>query len=131
MPAVVGSGATAVTFLPTPWTVHLWEKSAGGPDPHRHPATFTPALDQPGTPVQVIGWYTPAVDDPYLIGHPDRTVVSVLLLAPPGFAPAPGSLIGLPSGPAGRFEVIGTRDYNHGPFGFTPGNVVGLKLVEG
>jgi hypothetical protein len=108
------------------------ERTANAVDPHRSSATYTPPLGGDGTPVRVYGWYTPAFDDPFVASHPDRVNISVLLLTPPGFSPTDGSLIDLPSGPAGRFEVAGgTRDYNHGPHGFQPGGVVALRKVVG
>ncbi|SNY84056.1 hypothetical protein SAMN04244553_3592 [Nocardia amikacinitolerans] len=121
-----------MSFLPTPWTVRYHERTPGGPDPHRNPAIYTPPADQPGTEVPVYGWYTPAIDDPFVAGHPDRVNIDVVLLAPPDFAPTDGSLIDLPAGPAGRFEVSGgVRDYNYGPFGFQPGGLVALRKAVG
>lgn len=118
--------------MQTSWTVEYWEYSPGGPDPYRNPPTYTPPLDQPGTEVPVYGWHTPSTTDPKLAGHPDRVIVDVELLVTPDFAPTPKSRIGLPSGPAGRFEVIGdVQDCNHGPFGWQPGSVVNLRRVTG
>ncbi|MBF6459806.1 hypothetical protein IU433_12240 [Nocardia puris] len=120
-----------MTF-PTPWTVRYWARTPPGPDPYRAPATYSPPLTGDGEPVAVYGWYTPSIDDPFVAGHPERAVIDVLLLAPPGFDPADGSVIELPAGPAGRFEVAaGGRDYTHGPFGFAPGAVIALRKVVG
>jgi hypothetical protein len=107
--------------------------TAGGPDPHRNPPSYSPPKNQPGTPVNVIQWAPPGshADQPKLAGH-DRVIVDVELFVPPGFTPAPGDLIDLPSGPAGQFMVIGyPEDYNHGFHGWQPGSVVNLRRVEG
>ena len=121
-----------MSFLPTPWSVGYRERTPGGTDPHRNPATFAPALDEPATQVPVYGWYTPTVDDPFIEGHPDRVNISIVLLSPPEFQPTDGSLIDLPGGPGGRFEVAGgVRDYNYGPHGFRPGGLVPLRKVVG
>lgn len=114
--------------FPTPYTVQYWEYSPGGPDPHRTPPTYSPALDRPGTRVPVIGWAVPSAADPRLAGHPDRVIVDADLYVPATFAPTPHSVIELPSG---RFEVVDVQDYNHGPAQWQPGNVVGLRKVGG
>ncbi len=117
-----------MTF-PTPHVVQCWLYSPGGPDPHRDPPTYSPALDQPGTQAKVYGWAIPSTSSPTVEGHPDRSAADADLYAPPTFAPPPRSLIGLPSG---RFEVVGeVQDFNHGPFGFQPGNVIQLRRVVG
>jgi hypothetical protein len=120
-----------MTF-PTPNTVALHVRSGVGEDDHGNEIdVYTPPLDEPGTPHQVIGWSTPSSTEPLLAGH-DRVVVDVELLAPPGFPAKPHDVIDLPDSPAGRFEVVGeVRDFTRGPFGFTPGGVLNLRRVEG
>lgn len=114
---------------PTPHTVQYWEYTPGGPDPHRDPPSFSPALDDPGTPIPVYGWAIPSTTSPNLAGHPDRVSADADLSVPPTFTPTPRSLIALG---AGRFEVLGVvQDYNHGPFDWQPGNVVTLRKVDG
>lgn len=109
--------------------MEYWEHTPGTPDPHRNPASFSPPLDQPGTPIPVYGWAIPSTTDPQLAGHPDRGIADGELYAPTAFVPTPHSVIGLP---VGRFEVLGGhQDYNHGPFDWAPGNVTHLRKVVG
>ena len=114
-------------------TIGYHERTPAGEDPFRQPATFTPPADDPGTEVDVFGWYTPSIDDPFLIGHPDRVNIAVLLFAPSTFAPADGSLIDLPDRPAGQFAVSGGgRDYTRGPFSSRQtGTLIALRKVVG
>lgn len=70
--------------FPTPYTVGHHVHSDGGTDDYgREVSTWTPAKDQPGTPVDVYGWANPSNAEPKLAGH-DRVVVEVELYAPPG-----------------------------------------------
>lgn len=122
----------ALVSIPTPWTVGYHARTAAAADPYREAAAFTPPADEEGEPVAVCGWYVPELDDPFVAGHPDRVSIAVVLFVPPGFDPADGSLIDLPAGPAGQFEVAGgARDYTHGPFGFAPGSAIALRKVGG
>lgn len=109
--------------------MEYWQYTPGGPDPHRNPPSYSPPLDEPGTPVQVYGWAIPSAVAANLDGHPDRVIADGDLYAPVAFVPTPHSVIGLPTG---RFEVLGAvQDYNHGPFEWVPGNVSGLRKVDG
>jgi hypothetical protein len=117
----------ALTF-PTPHTVGHHAYSAGGPDPHRNPPSYTPPIDEPGEAVAVYGWHVPSTTEPKIAGH-DRVIVDVELLVPPEFIPGPHDRIDLPTG---QFEVVGeVQDYNHGPFGWHPGSVINLRKVDG
>lgn len=90
--------------------------------------TYTPAVGEPGVSQKVYGWSAPSSTEPKVAGH-DRVVVDVELLAPPDFTVSAHDLVDLPDG---VYEVVGQpEDYNHGPFGFTPGLVVNLRRVEG
>jgi len=119
--------------FPTPHTigVHTW--SGGGEDDHGNEiATYTPPLDQPGTPRAVIGWQVPASTEPLIAGH-DRATVDVELGVPLGFVLSRRDVVDLPYGPAGQFEVIGeARTSEANPFGWGdwPG-VVNLRRVDG
>lgn len=108
--------------------VHLMTTS--GVDAHRNPVkTYTPPLDQPGTPVKVYGWSVPSTSEPLIPGH-DRVIADIQLLIPPGFPAGPSSVIDLPS--AGQYQVIGEQqDYTTGPFGFRPGSVLNLRRITG
>lgn len=117
-----------MTF-PTPYVVGLHVWAGAGEDTHGNPVeSYTPPLNQPGTPYAVIGWSVPSSTEPAVAGH-DRVVVDVELLTPPGFPAKPRDVIDLPSG---QFEVVGeVRDYTTGPFGFAPGGVANLRRVDG
>lgn len=122
--------------FPTPYTVGWHVRTNTGADRFREPPTYSPPQTSPGTPVQVIQWAAAQSnaaghDGRQLLGH-QRIVMDVDLFVAPGFTPAPGDLIDLPAGPQGQFVVVGyAQDYNHGFHGWTPGNVVQLRRVEG
>lgn len=90
---------------------------------------YTPPLHQPGTPHQVYGWVVPASSEPKTRGSTERVIVDVEVFAPADLPIGPYDLVDLPDG---QYWVIGQpEDYNHGPFGATPGLVVNLRRVEG
>ena len=79
--------------------------------------------------VDVYGWYVPATHEPQIPGHDDRVRVDAAVLAPESFRPGSMDKVVLP---IGEFAVEGeVQDYNHGPFGWRPGNVVNLRRVTG
>lgn len=87
------------------------------------------AWDDP-VDVAVYGWYVSSTHEPQIPLH-DRVRVDAQVLAPESFVPSPRDKVLLPGRP-GEYEVVGeTEDYNHGPFGWRPGNVVNLKKVNG
>lgn len=78
--------------------------------------------------VPVYSWHVGSSHEPQIAGH-ERVVVEAVVLSPPTFKPGNRDLIVLP---IGEFEVIGdVEDYNHGPFGWAPGNSINLKRVTG
>ncbi len=78
--------------------------------------------------VAVYGYAASSSHEPKIAGH-DRVVVDVEVFAPPTFAPSPKDHLWVGGV---EYEVIGeTEDYNHGPFGWKPGNVVNLRRVTG
>ena len=80
--------------------------------------------------VQVYGWHISNTHEPQIAGH-DRVLVDAQVLTPPGFVPSPKDKFLLP-GRDGEYQVIGeTEDFNHGPFGWQPGNRVNLRKVTG
>ena len=88
-------------------------------------------VDTWGDPVDVAvyGWHTSATHEPQIAGH-DRVLVEAQVLAPPSWRPSPRDKVNLPG--FGEYEVIGeTEDFNHGPFGWEPGNAIGLRKVTG
>ena len=97
---------------------------AGTEDAHGNPTTgYGPSAE-----VRVYGWHTGQTTEPSLAGH-DRVELEGQVFAPGSFRPGPLDLIVL----GGEdFEVVGhPEDYNHGPFGFTPGVVVNVRRVTG
>jgi hypothetical protein len=120
-----------MTF-PTPLQVGVHVFSEGDLDAHRNTTpVFTPALDEDGELHAVIGWQPASTSEP--VGQfEERVVTDVDLLVPPGFPANERDVIDLPYGPAGQFRVIGVqRDYNNGPYGFSCGEVLRLKKVDG
>lgn len=111
-----------MTF-PLAQTVQHLPFVAGVEDSHGNP------IGSWDTPVEVAvyGWASPTSTEPKLAGH-DRVIVDVEMFAPstwPGHARDRVTVAGA------TFEVIGEpEDYNHGPFGWEPGVVVNLQLVE-
>ena len=86
------------------------------------------------TEVAVYGWYISTTHEPQIAGH-ERVRVDAQVLAPPTFRPSAKDKVELP-GPGEDewlpYEVEGdTEDYNHGPFGWRPGNLVNLRRVTG
>ena len=101
--------------------------------------TYTPgAVDDFGDPVDawsapvstpVYGWSPAGTAEPF---EANRNPVTwdLDLLVPPAFACGPMDRIDVPG--EGTFGVEGrVQSYNTGPFGFQPGSVVRLRLVEG
>ena len=79
--------------------------------------------------VPVYGWHTSATHEPQIAGH-DRVLVDAQVLAPQSWRPSPRDKVTLPG--FGEYQVIGeTEDFNHGPFGWEPGNRVNLRKVTG
>ena len=88
-------------------------------------------VDVWGDPVDVAvyGWHTGETIEPQIAGH-ERVRHDARILAPPSFRPGPKDKVILPV--LGEFEVEGeTEDFNHGPFGWEPGNAIGLRKVYG
>lgn len=80
--------------------------------------------------VAVYGWHISTTHEPQIAGH-DRVLVDAQVLAPESFVASPRDKVLLPGRP-GEYEVIGeTEDFNHGPFGWRPGNRVNLRKVTG
>lgn len=105
----------------------------------QHLAYVAGARDDRGNPIDswadpvdvaVHGWVISNSHEPQIAGH-DRVLVDAQVLAPESFVPAPKDKVLLPGRP-GEYQVIGeTEDFNHGPFGWRPGNRVNLRKVTG
>lgn len=111
--------------FPTPHTVYWHRAVPGAADERGNPTiTYDPALNEQGAEVRVIAWWP--------IREQETTEVRVesdyWMAVPPTVEVTPQDVVDLP---IGRFEVEGhPQDYNHGPFGHTPGCIVKLKRVE-
>ena len=115
--------------FPTPFTVEVLPFVSGALDAHRNPVE---SWQDPGVVQSVYGWGPP--QDSKEVREPDtpgRSAVYAELdvYVPPGFVCGPHDRVRL----EGRvYDVIGeASNYSTGPFGFTPGRRVSLKLVVG
>lgn len=70
--------------FPTPFKVGVHTYSSTTTDDYgREVKVYTPAKDQPGTPVAVHGWSNAINTEPKIAGH-DRVIVDMELLVPVG-----------------------------------------------
>ena len=110
--------------IPLPWEAQIlrWQSDA---------------LDAFGNPVEGFGppvafdcfWWSPSSSEPSLQGH-DRVVADLVVVAAADFVCGHRDRIIV----GGReYDVAGEpKDYNHGPFGFSPDRVViECKAVSG
>ena len=110
--------------FPARHTVQQLRYEQGGTDAHGNPVDGFASPED----VQVYGWSVPQSDEPGVSGQ-DRVIVDVKLFAPESVTVTHRDRFVLPTG---TYEVSGeVEDYNHGPFGWTPGVVVNLRRVEG
>lgn len=110
---------------PTPYTVYWHTFSVGAVDARNNPTTvYTPALDETGSAVAVMGWAPTQTAEPNEV----RVQADLDLFVPPTVSGGPGDVVDLPDG---AFEVVGwPEDWSNGPFGFRPGKVVKLKRTQ-
>lgn len=79
-----GPFAPIVGPFPTPFEVGVHTYSSTTTDDYgREIEVYTPAKDQPGTPVAVHGWSNAINTEPKLAGH-DRVIIDMELLVPVG-----------------------------------------------
>lgn len=78
--------------------------------------------------VDVYGWAQPTSSEPKIAGR-DQVIVDLEVYAPASFRPGPYDLLAVDG--AGYTVEGEPEDYNHGPFGFTPGVVINAKRAEG
>lgn len=113
-------------FLPLAETVGHRVFTSGTPDAH---GNVTKGWAEP-VDVDVYGWHTGQSEEPQIEGH-ERLRVDGQVLAPESWRPGSMDKVVLP-GVEGEFSIVGVpEDYNHGPFGFTPGVVVNLQRIDG
>lgn len=91
--------------------------------------THTPALTAAGTGVKVMGWAPTRQAETSEV----RVESDLDLFVPATVTSKPGDVVDVPLDKSvGTFEVVAyPDDWNHGPFGYTPGSVVKLKRVQG
>lgn len=109
-----------MAMFPTPWVALHHPYIAGATDAH---GNETEAWEVAAVSVPVYGWATPGSDTEINVR---RTLVErdLDLYSPTNpFGPKDRVMLG-----GQMFEVVGyAEDYNHGPFGFTPGYRINLN----
>lgn len=114
-------------MFPMPWTITVHEHTYGERDEYGERKDVYLDRDEP-----VMGWApASAGTEPFEQGR--RTVVADLdVYGPPGLSVKSLDEVTIPVGSAsGRYKVEGdVEDFNHGPYGFTPGVRVSLTRVK-
>lgn len=109
--------------MQTPWTVEVLPWQSDGYDSYGNP------IEGYGDPVSesVYGWAPGGVTE--LTGWQSQVTADLQLYAPADFTVGPRDRVRV----AGvTYDVEGVvEDFNHGPFGFTPGVRVNLTRVSG
>lgn len=107
--------------FPTPFTVQRIRRTLSGEN-----ALGQPIYTDSSASVAVYGWQPASQEERYTAALSGRTVSELKLLSPTGDFRSSDAVI--VNGVA--YEVDGeVEDYNHGPFGFSPGFTVGLRKV--
>lgn len=108
-------------MFPTPFIVQLIRRVKTGEN-----ALKQPIYTDSTSTVAVYGWQPVSEVERYTAALAGRTVTDLKLLSPTGdFQPMDAVVIN-----GVTYEVDGqVEDYNHGPFGFTPGFAIGLRRV--
>ena len=111
-------------MIPLPWSAKISRFKAGSTDAFGNP------VESWESPVEfACFWWTPSSSEPAMAGH-DRVVADLVVVVAAGFS----------CGPRDRITVDGRdygvdgepRDYNHGPFGFSPDRlVIECRRVDG
>ncbi len=113
-------------MFPTPYIAYWHAYSQGAEDGHGNVGepTYTPPLDEEGTPTPVIFIAPGGSTEPNEV----RVEHDLDIGVPPAVTATPNDVVDLPEG---QFQVVGyLADYTKGPWGFNPGKVVKLKRVE-
>lgn len=108
-------------MFPTPHTVQVVRRVRSGEN-----AVGQPVYSTDTRSIKVYGWQSTSQEDRHTAVLNGRTVSELQLLSPTGdFRPSDAVIIN-----GVTYEVAGdVEDFNHGPFGFTPGYVIGLRKV--
>ena len=124
-----------MTEFPLAFTVGHRVHNASGRDAYGNP------IDSWAPPVarKVYGWGAPQTSEPKLAGH-DREIVETELLVPASWTSSHRDRIILDfdedtwteDADIQEHEVIGGPEmFDHNPFGWNPGGIVNLKVVNG
>lgn len=108
-------------MFPTPFSVQRIRRTKTGSNALKQP-TYSDSVST----VAVYGWQPVSEVERHTAALSGRTVTDLKLLSPTGdFLPTDAVVIN-----GVTYEVDGlVEDYNHGPFGFTPGYAIGLRRV--
>lgn len=115
-------------WFPTPYTVGWHHSDPNGEDGEGNPeVSYTPPLDEPGTPLKVHAIQPARSTEPEI----NRVIHDIDLLCPVGTEGKPQDVVDLPDGV--QYEVVGwPADWSKGPFHPGFGGVeVQLKRVTG
>lgn len=110
--------------FPTPFSVQTMKRTLGDPDRYgeREEAWGAP-VDQ-----KVYGWSPPGPEEELFSANRNAIVHDLNVYVPSGFDCAADDRV-IISGET--YRCVGdNRDYNNGPFGYTPGLVIRAKRVE-
>ena len=113
-----------MAVFPAPWTVQVSRWTLGEPDKYgEREKVFGPPEDR-----KVYGWAPPGVEDEIFSANRDAVVQDLDVYVPPSFEISPDDLMFIDGD---EFRVLGgLRDFNHGPFRFSPGRAVRVKRVK-
>lgn len=113
-----------MAVFPAPYTVQVSRWTLGEPDKYgEREKVYGPPVDR-----KVYGWAPPGVEDELFSSNRDAVVQDLDVYVPPSFEISPDDLMVIGGE---EFRVLGgLRDFNNGPFRFTPGRVVRVKRVK-
>lgn len=116
--------STAPALYPTPWTVGVRAYTGTGDDGYGNVApSWGPPVD-----TAVYAWAPAGTAEPGALSR-DEVTWDLDLYAPPAFAAGPRDLV-IVNG--AEFNIEGMpEEFDHGPFGFAPGQRLRLRRVEG
>lgn len=113
-----------MAVFPAPYTVQVSRWTLGEPNKYgEREKVYGPPVDR-----EVYGWAPPGVEDELFSPNRDAVVQDLDVYVPPSFEISPDDLMVIGGE---EFRVLGgLRDFNNGPFRFTPGRVVRVKRVK-
>src|SRR5699024_1951858 len=111
-------------MFPAPFTVQTEEHYLTEPNRiGERESAWHPPVDQ-----KVYGWDPPGPEEEIFSASRDAVIHDLNVYVPPGFVFGDQDYMTIQGE---RFRAVGgLRDYNHGPFGFTPGLVARVKRVK-